>query len=187
MHKQIKIMLTVGLSILCLIVLFSLLDPSESKKQKSIMKAFLKEYYSAQSCDRYIELFKGNLDILELLYNEQYKKLLTEDIYGTLVADRVILESEKVVQRYNCKVSLKSSSFKKVKSQTIDGYPSFLYVVKVKLDFGNHDIRNILLSGTLDFIKQDEDWIISGFTPQESIFDAVEERQYELKKVFDKS
>ncbi len=174
MHHHIKIILTIGFSILSLIVLFSLLDPSESNKQKSIMKAFLKEYYSAQSCDRYIELSQGNLDILELLYNEQYKKLLTEDTYGTLVADRVILESEKVAQKYSCKVSLKSSSFKKVKSSSIDGYPSYLYVVKVKLDFGNHDIRNVLLSGTLDFTRQDEDWIISGFTPQELLEKVLE-------------
>ena len=176
MHKHIKLSLIAGLVILCLIILLSIFYPTDSRQQTHIMEAFMEKYYSAQSYDNYTAMMAGDFEVSDLLYQQQYTKLITKDEYDRMVANRVVLEAEKIVKQYGCTVSLRNSSFQKMMGSTVEGYSSYSYDIEVKLDFGDNDISYVMLTGTLVFTKQDDEWIISRFTPRQSFFKIVENR-----------
>lgn len=171
-HKHIK--LIIGMLAICLISLMLVFIPTESRHQKHIMEAFLKNHYSAQKYDNYAILMSGDLEVTDLLYHQKYENLITKDAYDRMVAARVVLESEKTVKENGCTILMERSSFQKNKSATIEGNPSYEYIVQVKLKFGNNDISIVNLSGVITLAKQDGKWIISRFTPREFLTKVVE-------------
>ena len=172
MYKYFK--LIIGMLAIGLIFLIIVFIPTESRQQKYIMATFLKNHYSAQNCDNYSILMTGDLEVTNLLYHQQYEKLITKDAYDRMVAARVVLESEKTVKEKGCTISMERSFFQKVKSTTIEGNRLYNYTVQVKLNFGDNGISIVNLSGLITLEKQDKKWIISRFTPREFLAKVLE-------------
>lgn len=137
----------------------------QTSQQSNIMESLLETYYNTNSHDILDELmtetdFSGLDSLLDSLYQEKYKDLLSEDAYGILVSNRAILDSEQIVKDFDCTLELISTEFIK-EGETFEKYPSYSYKAYVKITLSNLESKEVVETGSINFSKEEDKWIIS--------------------------
>lgn len=134
---------------------------------KTVAENFLKTYYTVDNSDLYNMIMdvETKSEELEVALKNKYTDYATEEEINHAIANRAILEGEKLAAEKDCTISLKSTELTKGVSSSNEDF-AYTYVVKVLVKYSDNTTKEISLNGNLLMTKNSGKWKVDVFNPK---------------------